>query len=334
MDAVSVIIPTYNRSLLLQRAIDSALSATDRIDEIIVVDDGSTDDTAEVVRSFGPRVQYIKRQRCGAGAARNAGIAAASHDLITFVDSDDEWLSSRLVLQRPLMASDRDLVFSFSDFGQLYPDDSRESNFLVNWHKDTRSWNEILGQGRRYSEILPLPSDHPDTLVHVGSLYRHELSANYVNVNTLMVRQSLAGGTFNFAEDLPTYEDWDCFARISRVGTCAFIDCDTALQRRHDGLRLTQASSLTQVEARIKIIERNWAVDQEFMALHSRAVNMLIASLQKARVRQLIRGGRLEEASALIPKLENAYIERLALRLPRSVFRALASAYTTWVNRM
>jgi glycosyltransferase involved in cell wall biosynthesis len=325
MGAVSIIIPTYNRSKLLRRSITSALVATEPADEIIVVDDGSTDDTAEVVSKAGEGVRFMQTKHLGAGAARNAGIAQAKHDLIAFMDSDDEWLPTRLLLQRPLMAADQRLAFSFSDFGQLYPDGRREAHFLANWHKDTRSWSEILGPGKQFSEILPLPSGHPDASVHFGKLYHRELGANYVNVNTLMVRQSLVGPALKFAEDLPTCEDWECFARISKVGTCAFINCDTALQRSHEGPRLTNTSWIQQIEARLTLIERNWAADAEFMATHRDEVRKLIASLQRARVRQLIYAGRVGEATALLPCLENALIERLALCVPPSLLRVCSS---------
>jgi len=71
--------------------------------------------------------------------------------------------------------------------------------------------------------------------VHIGSMYLRELHANYINVNTLLVRRSLAGNALIFGEKLPTYEDWECFACISRVGLCAYLDIDTALQRAHKG---------------------------------------------------------------------------------------------------
>ena len=98
---VSVIIPTYNRAHLVGRAIRSVLNQTYQDFEIIVVDDGSTDNTEEVVKSFNdPRIRYIRHEENkGAAAARNTGIKAAKGKFIAFQDSDDEWLPKKLEKQ-------------------------------------------------------------------------------------------------------------------------------------------------------------------------------------------------------------------------------------------
>jgi len=315
MEAISVIIPTFNRVVLLRRAIESVLAAVEDIDEIIVVDDGSTDGTEALVNSFGDRIRYIKTPNRGAGAARNTGIKTSSHDLVAFADSDDEWLPEKMTIQRPLMSANRSLVFCFSDFGQLYPDGKREPHYLIHWHEDTRGWDKILGPGSWYSEILPLPGDQTDFRVHTGSLYRAELRTSYINVNTLLVRKSLAGSSFYFAEDLPTYEDWDCFAKLSRLGICAYLDFDTALQRSHGGPRLTNSSTLICTQTRIISVLRNWSVDRDFMKLHGREVNKLLAQLRRRNVGLLLKHGRADEARTLIPTLQGRYIEWLVIRI-------------------
>lgn len=95
---VSVVIPTYNRAHLVGRAIQSVLNQTYQDFEIIVVDDGSTDNTEEVVKSFNdPRIRYIRHdQNRGGSAARNTGIKMARGEYIAFQDSDDEWLPEKL----------------------------------------------------------------------------------------------------------------------------------------------------------------------------------------------------------------------------------------------
>jgi glycosyltransferase involved in cell wall biosynthesis len=92
---VSVVVPAYNHALFLPKALDSALQQTHREIEVIVVDDGSTDDTAEVVSAFtrrDPRIRYIHQKNAGLPAARNAGISHARHEFIGFLDADDLWL--------------------------------------------------------------------------------------------------------------------------------------------------------------------------------------------------------------------------------------------------
>lgn len=93
---VSVVIPAYNYAHFLPDAIESVLSQTYPNLELIVVDDGSTDDTADVVRRYGERVRYIHKKNAGLSAARNTGIRNASHPFVAFLDADDVWLPSFL----------------------------------------------------------------------------------------------------------------------------------------------------------------------------------------------------------------------------------------------
>jgi len=100
---VSVIIPTYNRAHLLDRAIRSVLDQTYQDFELIVVDDGSSDPTAEVIATFAdPRIYYLRHEKNrGAAAARNTGIEASQGDYVAFLDSDCEWLPKKLLKETP-----------------------------------------------------------------------------------------------------------------------------------------------------------------------------------------------------------------------------------------
>ena len=97
---VSVIIPTYNRAALVGEAIGSVLAQSWRGFELLVVDDGSTDDTREILTAFGAAIKVIRHpRRRGVSAARNAGIQAAKGEWLAFLDSDDLWLSPKLERQ-------------------------------------------------------------------------------------------------------------------------------------------------------------------------------------------------------------------------------------------
>lgn len=109
MRTISVIIPAWNRAGELRHAIDSALAQTLPPLEIIVVDDGSTDETAEVLAQYGDRIRVLRQANQGVAAARNAGIAAARGDLLAFLDSDDVWLPRKLELQAALLEADPEL---------------------------------------------------------------------------------------------------------------------------------------------------------------------------------------------------------------------------------
>lgn len=96
---VSVIIPTYNYARFLREAIDSALAQTRPALEVIVVDDGSTDGTRELLAEYGERIRVLSQQNQGVAAARNAGIGAANGDYLAFLDSDDAWYPRKLEQQ-------------------------------------------------------------------------------------------------------------------------------------------------------------------------------------------------------------------------------------------
>ena len=96
---VSVIIPTYNYARFLREAIDSALAQTRPALEVIVVDDGSTDGTRELLAEYGGRIRVLSQQNQGVAAARNAGIGAANGEYLAFLDSDDAWYPRKLELQ-------------------------------------------------------------------------------------------------------------------------------------------------------------------------------------------------------------------------------------------
>jgi glycosyltransferase involved in cell wall biosynthesis len=114
--SITVVIPAYNAADYIARAIDSVLAQTRSADEIIVVDDGSTDNTGEIVAGYGSKVKYIRQENAGASAARNTGINAATGTWIAFLDADDEWLTDRLKLQIELLQRNPDLVWTTGNY--------------------------------------------------------------------------------------------------------------------------------------------------------------------------------------------------------------------------
>jgi glycosyltransferase involved in cell wall biosynthesis len=109
MNGVSVVIPTHNHAAYIRQAIDSALAQTSAPLEVIVVDDGSTDDTPRILAEYGSLIRAIRQANTGVSAARNTGIAAAAGDLIALLDSDDSWAPTKLERQIARMAVDPDL---------------------------------------------------------------------------------------------------------------------------------------------------------------------------------------------------------------------------------
>jgi glycosyltransferase involved in cell wall biosynthesis len=120
---ISVVIPTFNRAPLIARALESVLSQTRKADEIIVIDDGSTDDTKERIQPYLSSIRYIHQKNAGASASRNHGVEAARFPWVAFLDSDDFWTDSHLErVARAIVETDGKAHFYFSDMG-LAPED-------------------------------------------------------------------------------------------------------------------------------------------------------------------------------------------------------------------
>jgi glycosyltransferase involved in cell wall biosynthesis len=123
--SISVVIPAYNAAKFIVRAIDSVLAQSRRPDEVIVVDDGSTDETADKIKKFGSQIRYIYQENAGAGVARNTGIEAAGGEWIAFLDADDEWLPERLGRQCGLLGRNEHLVWVGANFYRCLCDENR-----------------------------------------------------------------------------------------------------------------------------------------------------------------------------------------------------------------
>jgi glycosyltransferase involved in cell wall biosynthesis len=295
--AVSAVIPTYNRADLVTRAIRSALAALSPGDEIVVADDGSTDGTAAAVEAFGSPVRLLRLPHGGAGAARNAGLAAARGPLVAFLDSDDEWFPDKIDLQRAFLERRPDVLYAFSDFGVRLEDGSEHRRYLERWMRTPRPLSDVLGPGVPYSSVAPSPADREDFAVHIGSMYLEEMQNNVVAAFTLMVRKAEAGDVLQFAEDLPTCEEWPAFGRLARRGQGALFDTETAWQHGHSGLRLTQLPSHVWADAWLSTLERVWGSDPEFLAEHSEDFRRAVSDAHLMRAGSFARHGNVREAS-------------------------------------
>ena len=138
--SVSAVIPAYNSEATLGRALDSVLAQTRPADEIIVVDDASTDGTASLARSYADRgVRLLSLpERRGAAAARNAGIGAAKGDWIAFLDADDEWLPAKLEKQVAAISSNRETPFVFCASEEFSPEGQSLGDTFRGWPVTSR----------------------------------------------------------------------------------------------------------------------------------------------------------------------------------------------------
>jgi len=138
---VSIVIPTYNYGNFVSEAVDSALAQTYNNIEVIVVDDGSTDNTKDVLVKYNESIRYIHKENAGLPAARNTGIEQAKGEYIAFLDSDDQWLADKVELQMEIFKSNDQVGlvscagYHVNDLGQMidkteYTDFDNEKRFL------------------------------------------------------------------------------------------------------------------------------------------------------------------------------------------------------------
>lgn len=296
---VSVIIPTYNRARLVVESIESALRQTTPPREVIVVDDGSTDDTSCAVASFGNRIIYVRQENQGVGSARNRGMAMARSRYIAFLDSDDIWPEFKLELQVAVMEENPDLGLLFSDFlimretGELVP------HGLHTWYHHSKPWEEIFEHVNVSS--VSVPSIGAPVRLYCGQLYRALLDEFYVLTSCAMVRADRLTSDARFTERVEIYEDWEFFARIARTSDAGFLDLDTTINRGgNDRPRVTDASVASKAESRLRMIGVLWKSDQKFLADHGAEVTAVEVEqcLALARAR-LLEGNSCASRAAL-----------------------------------
>lgn len=292
---VSVIIPTYNRSRLLLEAVDSVLNQTYRDFEIIVVDDGSTDDTEQKIRDYSGKVTYLKQRNAGVNAARNYAIAATQSEYIALLDNDDQWLDFKLELQVAMLDQNRDVGFVFSDFIIRKDSGQEVKSGLRTWLPPQQPWDKIFAAKWKQSfKDLSLAHGSPDSGfdVYRGDIYRPSLLEPYVLPSTALFRRQCLDPDIRLVDNDPTCGDWEFFARLSHRYSALFLDLATAVNRSHeDAVRLTRLPQHLQFSRRLAMIERVWKADSAFYAQYQKEVDLVEeALLLKLATQQAMNG--------------------------------------------
>ena len=259
---VSVIIPTYNRAHYLGEAIESILNQDirDCRIEIIVVDDGSTDNTKEVLGKFGNRVRYIYQENGGAGSARNRGIDEATGEWISFLDSDDRWLPGKLALQFKVLDAFPGYNAIHSEFQIFDETGILENRGLEYWLNDPSAlerieWNKIYS--KRYESVdYNIYAVNGSFAIYTGNLFAAQLKANCVSNWTLLVRRDCLQKEMRFAENYKLNEDYWFICKLAERCDLIFMDVDTAENRAHHGSRLTQAGYIEIFKTHIDICNK------------------------------------------------------------------------------
>jgi glycosyltransferase involved in cell wall biosynthesis len=224
---VSVIIPTYNRGWIIKEAIDSVLAQTFDAYELIVVDDGSDDNTAEILDNYNSQIRKIRQANQGVSRARNRGIIASSGRFIALLDSDDLWLPEKL---------DRQISF-----------------FRNNPEAMICQTQEIwIRNGKRVN-----PRKHHKKLS--GMIFEPSLNLCLVSPSAVMFRRELMDMVGPFDESFPACEDYDLWLRVSLCCPVHLIDEALVIKRGGHGDQLSRNPMLDKyrIEAIKKLLNQD-----------------------------------------------------------------------------
>lgn len=182
---ISVIIPTYNRATFLEKSVSSVLNQTFKNFELIIIDDGSTDNSYEIIKNFNDsRIRYIRNQKnFGVSYSRNLGIKNAEADLIAFLDSDDMWKKEKLEIQFNEMKRNPDFLLSHTE---------------EIWYKNNKRVNPRSIHKKRG-----------------GNIFQNSLKLCSISMSTVMVHKKLFDIVGLFDENLPACEDYDMWLRVT-----------------------------------------------------------------------------------------------------------------------
>ncbi len=192
MLSISVVIPTHDRKSVLRRALESVFAQSRPPDEVVVVDDGSTDGTGAMVASEFKSAIYISQAHKGVSSARNLGIRSSRFEWLAFLDSDDAWKPEKLKMQAEWLESDDSLRICHCD---------------EIWIRNGVRVNPKLKHRKRG-----------------GSIYRHCLPLCAISPSSVIMHRSIFDNLGGFDESLPVCEDYDMWLRVASEYDVAYVD--------------------------------------------------------------------------------------------------------------
>jgi len=283
---VSVIVPTYNRAALLPRALDSIVAQTFDDWEIVLVDDGSTDNISAVAAEYGEHLEdrflFIRQSRQGASAARNAGIDACRGRFVAFLDSDDEFLPAKLELQLELFDRCPELGLVYSDYAFIDLDGVRHDSIF-----DTVA---PLAREVQYKKIAP------SLCVCTGDLFDVLLRGYFIPTIVGVVRREVLGDSIRFPVGQDYAEEWLFYLTVARSCRAGFADVPLCLHHFTAGslARTDKQRNTARMCDLLLIIQRTF---EDLSRAQRRIVNRQLAAAYRQMGFDEFRSGRYTDAA-------------------------------------
>lgn len=218
---VSVIIPAFNCANFIRKAIESVLGQTYQNIELIIIDDGSKDNTAEVITHFEDKVIYVYQENGGVSKARNAGIRKSSGEYIAFLDADDVWEKSKLEVQIRIMEENINIGLLFCEFTQ-----TKNQNIL---HRKTyeSAFNIFkeykYGINDMFDNISVVNMFGTNIKYYWGNIYKYLFLGNFILPSSVLFRRNMLDFVGYFNEEYRVAEETEYFLRFSRHTMLGFI---------------------------------------------------------------------------------------------------------------
>ena len=236
---ISAVIPVYNSAAFIPQAVASINAQSCRVDEIIIVDDGSTDNTEAIVRGLGDNIRYIRQDNRGPSAARNTGIQAARGDMIAFLDADDQWTPDKIEHQLTVMQHNNSLALVAGDMAEINLQDKVTVPSVLNKHSLRGLFADLAG--------APLPNA-------LSLLMR----TNFIPTGTVLARRSSLLNAGGFNENIRYGEDLELWARIAANEAITCLPEVMMLRRQHDHNATRSMEPLLEDLVKVASSVRSW----------------------------------------------------------------------------
>ena len=241
MSLVSVILPTYNRAKLLTRSISSVINQTYPHWELIVWDDGSTDNTGEIVKSFNDeRIHYFYDSNHGVSYARNRAIEKSQGAYIAFLDSDDQWVEEKLATQVEIMLTNPRIDFLFSDFLNVNIQKNKQKLAFI---ENARAM-QLLNQEKISDHLYLIRSGILEAIA----------TDNFIATDSVILKRAIINRSVIFNEDLRNSNDFELWWRFGLEGV-HFAYINQVLLTRYKPAGSLSGHSKTAHENRIRALD-------------------------------------------------------------------------------
>ena len=247
LDTVSVVIPTLNRSCLLKRAISSVLMQTVEPDEIIVVDNGSTDQTDIMVSSSFPTIKYLVEKKRGVSAARNKGIKFSQSNWVSFLDSDDTWAPNKIEKQLQFANQNKDLRLI-------------HTNEI--WYRNEK----LLNQMKKHKKSG-------------GNIFEKSLELCCVSPSSCIIKKSIFNDYGLFDEKLEVCEDYDLWIRITAKEEIGYLSDPLVFKYGGHSDQLSKKNwgmDRFRIKSLEKNIDNNWFSKEQSKTVYKKLIEKLI----------------------------------------------------------